>query len=548
MGVKKGLKLTATLLFIAGTGIFCLSGNTENTAGRADYLIGGAKVELSEGKFSVGAKQLNTAITAQDVLMLDYFTALESADFSGSSCYDEIALWAAENPQVDVRYSIPLPNGSSVDNKTESLDLSWLETKDVSATAAALEKLGNVKSIRLDAVGGDTLELGALKELRAAAPGADFEFSVEVMDQQLSAEAESIDLSGLSHAEAADAAAILSCMTKLKSVELGSQSSGSDLEWADIALLKASRPEAKFSYSFELYGQQLSLDSEKLDFRGVELGDGAKTLYSVLPCMNNCTYLDLDSSGVSNETCADLRDLFPDTQVVWRVWFGENYSVRTDAEKILASKPTVGGMISDASMLQYCTKVKYLDLGHNDDLADFSFMASMPELEVVIVSMTAISDLSPLKNCQKLDYLELTSCPQLSDLSGLAGLSSIKHMNIAGTPGISDISPLYSNTGMERLWIGRNTPVPSEQVAEMKAAAPGCNVNTTTDDPHGESWRYSGYDPEIPLYYWVDRYELIREQLGYNYQEYSFYWLDPLCELEAPLEHAGKYGREVYGL
>ena len=59
---------------------------------------------------------------------------------------------------------------------------------------------------------------------------------------------------------------------------------------------------------------------------------------------------------------------------------------------------------------------------------------------------------------------------------------------------------------------------------------------------------FTGYDPEIPLYYWVDRYELLRHQLGYNYQEYSFYWLDPLCDVEAPAEHAGKYGKEVYGL
>lgn len=547
MGAKKVLKLTATLLFIAGTGIFCLSGNTERT-GSGDYLFGGARVELTGGKYSVNTTELSAVISARDVAMLDYFPNLVSADFSGSSCYDEIAAWAQANPQVDVRYSVPLPDGSAVDNKTQSLDLTWLESKDVDATAAALEKLGNVKSIKLGAVGGDSLELGALATLRAAAPEADFEFNVEVMGKQLSAETESIDLSGLTHAEVADVSAVLSCMPNLKSIELGSQSSGSDLEWADIALLKASRPEAKFSYSFNLYGQELTLDSEKLDFRGTELADGGKILYSVLPCMNNCTYLDLDTTGLSNEACADLRDLFPDIEVVWRVWFAENYSVRTDVERILASKPSVGGMIYDASMLQYCTKVKYLDLGHNDDLADFSFMASMPDLEVVIVSMTAISDLSPLKNCTKLDYLELTSCPQLSDLSGLEGITSIKHMNIAGTPGITDISPLYSNTAMERLWIGRNTPIPAEQVAEMKAAAPGCNVNTTTEDPHGESWRYSGYDPDIPLYYWVDRYELIREQLGYNYQEYSFYWLDPLCELEAPAEHAGQYGKGVYGL
>ena len=82
----------------------------------------------------------------------------------------------------------------------------------------------------------------------------------------------------------------------------------------------------------------------------------------------------------------------------------------------------------------------------------------------------------------------------------------------------------------------------------MKAAVPGCTINTTVEDPHGGSWRYTGYDPEIPKYYWVPRYELLRNQLGYNYQEYSFYWLDPLCDKEAPAEFKGKYGKEVYGL
>lgn len=548
MAAKKVLKLTASLLFIAGTGIFCLSGNHEAAPGYTDYLIGGAKVELSGGRFAVNVKELNTPITARDIPMLDYFTQLQSADFTGSSCYDDIALWAEENPQVDVRYSVSLPDGSQADNRTESLDLSWLENKDVDAAASALEMLKNVKNIKLGAVGGDSLELGAMAKLSAAAPNAEFDFSVDIMGSAIGADAESIDLSAMGHEDVADTAAVLSCMAKLTSIELGQESASRGLDWADIALLKAARPEAKFSYSFNLYGQDFTLDSETLDFRGVELGDEGKALYSVLPCMNACKTLDLDTAGLSNEVCADIRNLFPEINVVWRVWFGENYSVRTDVERILASKPTVGGMITDASMLQYCTKVKYLDLGHNDDLADFSFMASMPDLEVVIISMTAVSDLSPLKNCTKLDYLEFTSCPQLTDISGLEGLTSIKHLNLAGNPGITDISPLYSLTGLERLWIGRNTPVPKEQVAEMQAAAPGCKINTTTDDPHGESWRYSGYDPEIPLYYWVDRYELIREQLGYNYQEYSLYWLDPYCDIPAPAQHAGQYGREVYGL
>ena len=60
---------------------------------------------------------------------------------------------------------------------------------------------------------------------------------------------------------------------------------------------------------------------------------------------------DRDYCGVSNEAMAQIRDENPNVEVVWRIWFGENYSVRTDVERILASKPTVGGMIYDLSLI-----------------------------------------------------------------------------------------------------------------------------------------------------------------------------------------------------
>ena len=542
----KLLKVIISLAFIAATVLLCFSGPLHEADGSAEYLFGSAKVQLTSGVYSSEAKALKAVISARDIPMLRYFPNLVSADFSGSSCYEEIGRWAQENPQVQVRYSIPLPNGSMLENDTESLDLSWMKTGDVPAVAQAIGLLGSVKSIRLGTIGTEELELGALADLKAAAPDAKFEFDVNVAGTDISADAESIDLSHLKAGDAADAAVALSFMRNLKSVDLGSQSKGS-LEWKDIAALKAACPDAKFNYSFTLYGQELTLDSEKLDFRGVQVKDKGEALYSVLACMNNCTYLDMDSTGVKDEVLGNLRELFPQTEIVWRVWFGENYSVRTDVERILASKPTVGGMITDASCLKYCTKVKYLDVGHNDELADFSFVANMPDLEVLIISMTAVTDISPLRNLTKLDYLELNST-NVKDLSPLANCKAIKHMNIACCPNITDISPLYGITGMERLWIGSETPVPADQVKQFKSAATGCNVNTSTFDPHGESWRFTGYDPEIPLYYWVDRYELLRHQLGYNYQEYSFYWLDPYCDLEAPAEHAGKYGKEVYGL
>ena len=104
--------------------------------------------------------------------MLRYFPDLVSADFSGSTCYEEIARWAQENPQVQVRYSIPLPNGSVLENDAESLDLSWMKTADVPAVADAISRIDSIKNIELGTIGTEELELGALADLKAAAPEA----------------------------------------------------------------------------------------------------------------------------------------------------------------------------------------------------------------------------------------------------------------------------------------------------------------------------------------------------------------------------------------
>ena len=247
-------------------------------------------------------------------------------------------------------------------------------------------------------------------------------------------------------------------------------------------------------------------------------------------------------TGLSNERMQQIREQFPDIDVVWRIWFGQLYSVRTDTERILASKPSVGGLIDDseAAKLKYCTKVKYMDLGHNEFIYDISFVRSMPDLEVFIIAMNGVSDLSPLESCPKLEYLEIFTTP-VSDLSPLRNAKALRHLNISNCPNLSDISPLFGLTELERLWIGTVTPVPEEQVQQMQKNAPNCKISTSSEDPHGDYWRYTWYDENNATYHWVPRYEKLREQLGYNYQEYSFYWLDEKCEKSAPPEYVGIY-------
>ena len=96
--------------------------------------------------------------------------------------------------------------------------------------------------------------------------------------------------------------------------------------------------------------------------------------------------------------------------------------MRTDVERILASNPSAGGNLTaaNAADLKYCTRVRYMDIGHNEILGDISFVQYMPELEVLIAAMDGLSDISPISACTKLEYLEI---PQNFDFNKVSGLT-----------------------------------------------------------------------------------------------------------------------------
>lgn len=341
-------------------------------------------------------------------------------------------------------------------------------------------------------------------------------------------DASTADLSSLLSADAQTAADCLRALPKVTLIELGSQRDG--FGWDDIALLQAARPEASINYSFTLYGQEAHLADVRLDLSYIAVSDEGEQVRQAMAFMPNLSYLDMDSCGVSNESMASIRDQYPEVKVVWRVWFGQNYSVRTDVERILASKPTSGGMleVGNCESLMYCTDVLYLDIGHNETLRDISFVGYMTKLKVAILAMALWSDASCLANCPDLEYLELQTT-NLKDLTPLAGLTKLRDLNICNCMELDDITPLYGLKNLERLWIGVWDPVPAEQVAAMREAVPGCLVNEYAYDPTEGAWRYSTWNEWTYTYGPCERYEEICKIFGdYQYKAFSFVWNDPL--------------------
>ncbi len=544
MNVKRILKFLISVVYVAFLALICCSPNQSvDESGVSKGLLSGPKVNFECGSFPVDSTELTMTVKAEEISRLDSFTALSSVDLSGSSCYKEIADWAQAHPQVAVRYSVEFPGGVTADNSTQSLDLSGLTGSGAEQVRERLAYLPQLTQVELgSSAAADPLSPQQLADICSSYPQLSFTYEFSVAGRQLNLTDSVADLRGITGQQAQDAALYLSCMRQLETVELGTESdTAPDTE--AIALLQQACPQAQFNYQMTLFGVTVSLTDTVLDLNHVKMDDEGAAVRRVISVMPRLQTLDMDYCGVSDQAMASIRADFPNVDVIWRIWFGENYSVRTDTERILASMPSVGGVLydDDVYVLRYCTKVKYLDLGHNEDITNMDYVAFMPDLEVLIVAMSGITDLSPLENCPKLEYLEIFTTP-VSDLTPLSGLTGLHHLNIHNCENLTDISPLYSLPALERLWIGAITPVPVEQAAHIKELLPDCVLNVTCQEQEMGVWRYTAYDPEEPKYYWVPRYELLRKQMGYNYQEYSFYWLDPKCGDEAPPEYAGKYG------
>lgn len=418
-------------------------------------------VEASFAEGEVYTPELTTEITVSlrhgEITELDKLSGLVRADLRGSEDYEEVYQWAQAHPEVSVSYTVPLPNGTVVDERVTELDLRGMGP-------------------------GKTEEL-----LRA-----------------------------------------LRCLPKLSRVELGDESEGLTLE--EVAQLEEALPDVRFTYAFTVYGVSASTTDTKLNLSHIPVEDGGAQVRQAMACMPKLSYLDMDSCGVSNEEMAAIRDDFPKVKVVWRVWFGDHYSARTDTECILASKPSLGGelYVGNCESLKYCTDVRYLDIGHNPSLTTIDFIRYMPKLEVAILAMCAWTDGSPLACCPELEYLELQPDTAyegaISDLTPLSGLQKLRHLNLCNTS-VMDISPLYGLTKLERLWLGGWVNVSMDQIEEMKRCAPDCEINYTCGDPTEGHWRYVDFNELNYTFILHPRYQLLREQFRYDEPDaYSIDW------------------------
>lgn len=411
-------------------------------------------------------------------------------------------------PTVDI-------GGTQLELQTTQLDLTSL-AYDLDTLVSAADSLKQVSHIN-----AGVLDAKSIRTILEAFPGPETEYALNLFGQVFAADAEEIDASAMTVAQTQELIDALTLLPNVCKINFVSPEGSCVFGVEDIAQLDRIRqalPDAYLQVSFDLFGQTVTSEDERIEYLQAEIGnDGIETVRAVLPYLRSCTYFLMDGCGTDYEILAQLREDFPETEIVWRVWLvEEDYTSKlflrcgsylTDTIKIRTT------YVNDENshVLNYCTKTKYVDVGHVWQLTQCDFLSYMPDLEVCIIAITYITDIEPLANHDKLEYLELFTT-DIADLTPLISCPNIEHLNISNMPKLADISPLYGLTKLKRLRMVDSPKIPEAQKKEIAEKLPDCQMLNMGHFPTAWFWRWEdpGKTKKVP------RYELLCEQFEYT--------------------------------
>ena len=432
-------------------------------------------------------------------------------DLTGTP-YNEIAAYMEEHPHKRITYSVSILGGSEplvINEETERITLT---TGDQCRSMAEQATLVPNCPIHLDFVPTEQ----ELQMLLESYPNEQLVYTAFTLDGvEYPADCTEMDLSEYSFSAIRQHAAFLNELPSLNTLQLSDK-----LTLNEVLELQALCPDLLLGYKFELFGQTVTTDMESLEYANTAIGDsGLDEFRRIMPIMKKLNYLRLDTCQTSNEATAALREeLAPQCKVVWRVFLGQMNAL-TDTYKIWM---TWNLDEAKAQLLKYFNEVKYIDLGHNH-ITTLDFMNYMPDVEMAIVALNDLHDISGIANCTKLEYLEIFTNTGLTDedMVHLSGLTNMKYLNVSNLPKLRSLAFTDNMPQLRWLWCTMSY-IPKDEVERVKALHPDCIVNYIyfTGDPTDYGWRYTEKPKDAdPVKSSV--YALVTARMGYEVWDFS---------------------------
>lgn len=416
---------------------------------------------------------------------------LKTLDLTGSTCYPEILAFVRNNPQVKVLYTVPIGAGAEI----SSLDTEQtLEegTYEIDALRESLAYLPNLKKLHFPRT-----ELNAMwfQILEDEFPGLKCSYTVDILGSETGMDTRKLDLSAAGAEDVSDLCRRLTLLPELEEVTLMDSAGKAALAPEDAAKLVGFLPQVRFDYRFRFFDQEVSTETEKLEIHKLRFtAADEEELRAGLTLMPKLRSFRITNTGQDNDLLYALREEFPQAGIVWQIQFG-NYAFMTDVESF---RTVYNFGNSDARLLKYFRDIKYIDMGHNPELSDLTFVKYLPKLEILIASGSTVRDLKDFENCRSLVFLELANCMELRDISALRGCTSLRFLNLSYAR-VEDLSPL-DDLKLER-FVYLHSPLSQEARDAFEAGHPECWTRFTGDDPYNIAWRYDDYGMTFSEYY-----------------------------------------------
>ena len=419
-----------------------------------------------------------SAITEEEMALLNYFPNLKAVDMTACTDVDAILKLKERYPAWDIHWMVPF-QGSRLDSNTQELTLTTLEEADIQAMGyfADLKSVDATKCANLDTI----------IKLVETYPECQVLWQVPLGNRQYPGDTTTLELAD---ADADELMANLMYLPKLESLTFTGNVPGNDT----IYQLKQTYPNVEFIWDFQLCGVTVNSNAVEIDLSNIQM-DSVVEVENSLKYFNKLEKVIMCKCGISNEDMDALWKRNPDVRFVWSVLVG-SVRVRTDTIdfmpwKLGYTRNGKGPMTdADAKNLKYLVDVRVMDLGHNS-LHDLSFLYYMPNMEYLLLCECYASDITPLASLKKLKYLELFE-NSVKDLSPLAECTSLEDVNLCYNP-FQDITPLLG-LNLKNIWIS-GWMLPKDQLELLHESFPDAKIVDNSARSTAKGWR------DLPNYF-----------------------------------------------
>jgi len=266
----------------------------------------------------------------------------------------------------------------------------------------------------------------------------------------------------------------------------------------------------------ELYSLKELKNLREISFENTPISD-------LRPLINNnrLNQIYCDDSKVTTNQVLNFKSIYPDCLIVYQTetlqFWWNNLSNAWQNE--LSAQLKADGSLSK-EQLQKLVDMRSIVIKKNSDIISVEPLSLFHLLRDVNISFTAISDLSPLTECDSLKVLSLPNNPivdieplarikslvelnlentGIDDLTPLASLRKVQNLNIAGTK-VRSLKPLTNLTNLQELTINNTKIRRLTDISGMTHLKRLTCYNTSLREKRVESYKITHPDVEVIFY------------------------------------------------